>query len=186
MFTAILTYPCWLEDPLLVLLIACVQPDDNRFPNGGDPWTLPDETDTSASTDDTGDLPSGAPVIDDVLAGWCDLPQVGDVIAVYITFRDGESDVEGGRVLLTVDGETVKVNGVQGVPIDSNGDSQEARILDSGSHTGDVFFVALPPDKDDYELELRLRDTEENTSDTYTTVADSDLAEELCTGNTGG
>lgn len=190
MFLTILTYPCALEETLLALLIACVQPDDNRFPSGGDPWSVPDSDDTSvdSSTDDTGDsVPlEGSPVITEVLAGWCDIPQYGDVIAVYISFVDAEEDVEGGRVLVDVDGTPLKGSDqVEGLPIDSGGDVQDARILDSGDRVGDIYFAVVPPEKAQYALEIRLRDDKKNESAASTATADEDLAEELCTGNTG-
>ncbi len=178
---------CGLEETLLALLIACVQPDDNRFPWGGDPWTVPeDDTSVDSSSDDTGAPLEGSPVITEILAGWCDIPQYGDVIVVYVSFVDAEEDVEGGRVLVEIEGNSLMGSDQkEGLPIDSGGDVQDARILDSGDHAGDLYFAVDPPEKAQYELEIRLRDEDNNESAVSTVTAGEDLPAELCTGNTG-
>jgi hypothetical protein len=176
---------------LLYLLLACVEPDDQRFPTGGDNSVVEND-DTETTTDDTGvtdtAIDPGVPVITDYQVGWCidAIQGVDDYIAFYLAWED-DSSIEGGRILLDLNNEAlIGQDNKEGAEIDSSADPLTAFIVDGGSHDGDV-FTTLVLDTQAYGIRMRLRDKTGNMSDAveFDLPKNEEMPLELCTANSG-
>lgn len=153
---------------LITLLgLGCTLEDQGRFNGGGtsvDPTTQDSGGDDTGGTDDTqvGD----AFAVVEVEAGFEDLPNVGIAIYVFAEVAGAPGALDGGLVQARIDGESVQVEGFEGIPIDNS----LAWVVPD---TGEVFTALSVPDTGSYELELQVLTADGATSEPWSGTVDS-------------
>ncbi|MCB9780351.1 MAG: hypothetical protein H6742_17435 [Alphaproteobacteria bacterium] len=152
--------------PLVILGLACTDGSDPTFGSGG----------SASSTDGGGDEDSGggddggaydgvSPQITSMTAEFYSPPNLARVIEVYVWWEDPQDDVDGGKVVLSVES--------------SSGDSLDTTLaiegpearLDDGVDGSPVWFWlsgeggGAIDNSQSYELTVKLKDTAGNLSD---------------------
>lgn len=148
---------------ITLLSMGCTPPDQGRF-NGGGVSVIPSQ---DTGTQDTGETGVGDEfAVAQVEAGFEDLPNVGMAIYAFIEVVGAPSALEGGVVVVSIDGEPVKAEGSPGIPIDNS----LAWVVPD---TGEVFTALQVPEPTSYQVEFSVMTADGAQSEAWSGTVDS-------------
>lgn len=154
---------------ITMLGLGCTLQDQERF-NGGGTSVIPTQDTGTQETGDTG--VQGEFAVAQVEAGFEDLPNIGTAIYAFIEVTGAPGALDGGMVMVTVDGQPVEPDGMDGIPIDNS----LAWVVPD---TDEVFTALQVPEPTSYQVEISVVTADGAESEAWSGTVDGPNEREI-------
>lgn len=152
----------------LLLALACSTTEDPTFGSGAGGTSSDDGGAEDSGDGGGGEYDGVSPEITEVSAEFYTPPNLPTVVEVYAWWSDPQEDVDGGKVVLSVESSggdslntTLAIDGPE-ARLDDDLDGSPVWFWLSGEGGGAI------DDTQSYDITIKLKDTAGNTSDPYT------------------